>query len=317
MAPELFKGSLALLGFGAVFLFYAALRMRDVQRVRNAPRSKLASAPQGWVEVQGFAWPVDQTSVVSGREVLFHSVVIEEHQTEWDSNEKKSKRWVPVFHHVVNHPFYLVDATGLAEVDLAQSHFSMEGVPARPWTSLPRTDKERVLQLVGDTRIPGFPPWSFLGGLFGRTFRVTESKLYVGSPMYASGNFRTPSQRKKTVQVRGLAEFHRCVFNAQARSEKNVDELLDKNKDGKVSEEESREGYAFIATIARRKLEPPGSPAFCIHGSLGSSPEHKLLIANAHEKYLATRLRRKVYAPLAAGATFIAAALYLLIFVRS
>lgn len=317
MSPELLKGSLALLGFGAVFLFYASLRMKDVQRVHDTPRSRLESAPQGFVEVQGFAWPVDQASVVSGREVLFHSVVIEEHQTEWDFDEKRSKKkWVPVFNHLVSHPFYLVDATGLAEVDLGRSDFSMERASPRPWSSLPRTERERLLQLVGDQRPPGFPPWNFLGGLFGHAFRATESKLYVGSPMYACGNFHTPSRTKKSVQVRGLADFHRNVFNAQARSERNVDERLDKNKDGKVSEEEAREGYAFIANLARRKPEPSGAAAFPIHGSLGSSAEHRLLIANVHEKYMDKRLRRKVYAPLTAGAAFVAAALYLLVFVR-
>jgi hypothetical protein len=314
VALEQWPATLVLAGAGVGSLYYGARLLRAAQRIVDMPRSKLASAPQGYVEVQGFAWPVAETAQLDDREALYYLCWIERKVTRPGPNNERRTEWDTVFHHKVTHPFYLVDSTGVAKVDLRRCEFSLDSATVRSWRSLSLKEKRWITALVRSARIPGFPPSNFLWGLFSPSFRVTEDKLYVGSAMYAAGDVRTESQTKESVQLRGLAEFHQRVLRSDARSQRNVAALLDKDKDGKVSAKEAEEGYAFVAHLARKKPEPENAPAFPVHGVLGSSPDHKLLVANLHQQHLLKRMRRRVYLPLAAGPFFIGVGLYLLLF---
>jgi hypothetical protein len=146
-----------------------------------------------------------------------------------------------------------------------------------------------------------------LWGLFGGRYRIREREIFVGSPVYARGDFRSigvPPPRKRML---GLTAFTAKVFDFENRRVRNVDRLLDRNRDGKVSAEERRRGYAMAARLARGKSSVLESEQeFEIYGRLGSSSDHRLLVADCLESELVERLGRWTWIQLAAGAELIA-----------
>lgn len=295
-------------------LYYAIHLWRAARKIKDTPGSKIASAPQGYVEVEGFAWPVDQCSrLASGREVVHYSCMLQRKETRGSGKNRRTE-WVPVWSCIQSHPFYVVDSTGLASIDLHGCKFSMDAASIRSWRSLNRAEKDRLLGLIGDERISRFPPSEALGGLFSTPYQVIENEIFVGSPLYLQGDFRTPSAELPTVSPHGLAEFHRRVFPSDARSGRNVVVFLDKNKDGKISEKEAQAGYSLAASMALRKSATEGAREFKIHGVMGSSEEHRLLIADAHQEHLAARLERRMLLPIVAAVLLLGAGFWLLAF---
>lgn len=290
-------------------MVYRAIRTKKITReIADTPRSKTASAPQGLVELEGFAWPAGEVArCVSGEEVVYYRLEIQRAESRGSGKNRRTE-WVSVFTHAPCAPFYVVDATGLALITPVTCEVDTHGKKTRSWGSLRANERKGVLAICAGKSIPGFPPADGFFGLFSSSYRIVENKIGIGSPLYVKGDFRTPTGGLPKVKAPGLSEFASRVFNAQARSLKNLRHFLDRNRDGVVTGEEARYGYGFAARQSRMKATKGAveEKEFEVHGHVGTSPENRLLIADAHQDHLLARRGKYVWLQLVAGAALIA-----------
>ncbi len=291
-SAETIKVALAALGFGVFFIVTGLKKLKNARKVQDTPRSKIATAPQGYVEFEGFAWPQSiTTQLSSGMEAVYYSLKIERQDQEGSGKNKRTV-WRTVFTHVDSHPFYVCDPTGVASIDLKNSQIELDKCLVRGWGRLSEKEKTKILQLAGTSSIAGFPPSTFLFGVFSKNFRVTENEICAGSPVYVHGHFQTEKLNESPQLRTGFNEFAKRVFHFEGRSTRDLRHLFDRNKDGKLCHSEAQIGYSLLATNAIRKQNTEQSTvAVQEYGTLGSSPTHKLFIADTTEEHLVGRLR--------------------------
>lgn len=292
------------IGTGTLFMGRAIKRRRLVQEITSSPRSRIASAPQGQVEIDAFAWPITE-GILTPRdeEAIHYSIRIERKQT-----RGKRTEWVSVAKHSHSFPFYAVDATGIAIVEPNAENFEINDPETRIWRNLSIQEKAGVLRIVGEATGMGFPPPEGFWGFFSSEFRVVESEILLGSPVYLNGEFKTSHEESLKVSSQGLTEFVRRIFDVGSRNVKNLAHFLDKNRDGQVSEEEARNGYHFAAKTARARKPESGAQAeseFEVFGRVISSANHRLMVGDCHETYLTKRLDRFVWLQFVGGAAMI------------
>ncbi len=102
----------------------------------RTPRSKTVSAPQGFVELEGFAWPIGPTvTTKTGLEAIYYSLCLQRQDTQGAGKNKK-KVWVTIFTHVHAEEFLLVDATGMVKIDPRGAELELETGTTRAWNML-------------------------------------------------------------------------------------------------------------------------------------------------------------------------------------
>ncbi len=297
------------LSLGAGLVYKTIRRQKRVRSITDTPRSRTSSAAQGYVELEGFAWPTAQANTIpskDGAEALYYSFQLQKSESRGSGKNRRTE-WVTIF--IFNHaePFYLVDATGLALLDPGQAELDLSGLTTRAWRALEAQEKTRIAEKIIAGSVPNFPPSTFLFGLFAPNYRVIEKEIRVGSPLFASGDFRTANAAAEKVSSLGLTAFYNRVFDPTGRSVKNLSGLLDTNHDGKVSADELKAGYSYIAQSARvrSKLEGAAESAFDCHGYLGSAETSALFVADTDEKNLKVRLSKYLWAQFAVGSALI------------
>ncbi len=275
-------------------------RGKRARLVEDTPRSKIATAAQGYSEFEGFAWPkADTFRTLRDQEAIYYEFALQK-EVETGSGKNKRKTWRTEFSYNHIHPFYVVDVSGLAMVHPIMGEFEIGSSEARLYTSLSDKEKKSVELLVGD-KVKGYSnPLKILGITFGGKFRVVEKSLLVGSPLYVAGSFSTAASDDLIVIDAGLQSFRSKVFNTGAGGLKDVTRILDKNNDGKVSKEEEQAGYTEAAMLSRKN---PGTneESLQVCGQVTSTIEHKLFIANQHERHLVGDLKFKSKAFLGVG----------------
>lgn len=316
MKEEFLKIGLGCLVIGAPVLWSSVRQRRRVRMIEDTPRSKIASAPQGFVEVEGFAWPNDDkiTLTISGAEAVYHEFLLQREE-ERGSGKNRRKDWVTVFSCAHSVPFYICDATGAALVIPDGCEFQFVDQRCDSWSNLVEAEKNRVARSIVTVEISGFPPAAgLIGGLFGAHFRVIEKLIRVGSPVYVTGDFESAPDDVMKVKERGFTRFASMVFDRDKRAYKNVSRLLDSDHDGKVSSSEALSGYAAAARTARTGVKDVTNESpFELFGTLRRSETHPLFIANDHETRLIENLG-KFSAPKAMlGAVLVASGLLLIL----
>jgi hypothetical protein len=289
--------------FSAVLFFLMIRAFRKKRLIEDSHRSNIGTAPQGFVELQGFAWPKDHTMPLeNGFKGVYYSFQLQREETR-GSGKNKRKVWVTVHSHSFCHPFYLVDGTGIAEVDVHTASLELESPRTRRWGSLSSSEQKHFLDQVITSPVGGFPPGNFFWGLFSTKYRIVESEIRVGSPIYANGEFKSGTSEPVLIKSPGLSDFSKKVFDATTKKMKNLSGRLDKNNDGKVSAKEAQSGYTFAAklAIANTTLSGTDESDFQLFGHLSSSSEHKLFLADQHENHLTAKLQKKVVGFAAAG----------------
>jgi len=304
-----------IVGFAfGVILFHRAFKAhKRLRHIEDTPRSKVASAAQGMVELQGFAWPQTETiKTLNDKDAVYYEFKLQREESR-GSGKNRRKVWVTILTKSHKPDLLLVDPTGTALIKSATAEMEMLKSQTRNWRRLSVKEKNYVsTNFVGD-KLSGFPPSNFLGGFFGVNYQVVESFILRGSPLYASGDFRTGINGPELVKAKGLTRFCEMIFNLEARSEKNVSSLLDKDKNGKVSHTEEIEGYTFAAETALRRTEMDSLQErdFQICGVLQKSEEHKLFIAPSSETHLIGNMKYKPALFLLGGSALIAGTLTL------
>jgi len=333
MSFDQFKGFLFCSVSGA-YMVWGALRSRKrVRQVEDTATAKAATAALGFTELEGFAWPKDSTFKSRGGNELVYYVFNLEKCVSEGTGKNKQKRWKNVFSMKHCPDIYLVDATGLVEVPLATAELEMKPGAVRDWSRLAEEEKIFFLNVIGENHIPGFPPTSSFFGLFSSSFRVIESEIRVGSPLYVLGflnksavvrsapsvvnaglGFATnlTGDYRQVVKKNGLTGFAKSVFNLETRSLRNLDSVIDRDGDGKKSEQELTAAYTGAAMVALRNSSKPDSieQEFEVHGAFESTKDHELVVADTHQEQLAKRISLSTYIQLGIGLFFIAMAIY-------
>ncbi len=298
---------------GAALIAASFRSQNRLRAVQNTPRSKSASAPQGLVELEGFAWPNGQCFThYSGHQLIRYSFILQREEVR-GSGKNRRREWITVFARYIGGPFFIVDATGLAEVNPQPNELSISKALTRSWRSIPENEKSFLREKVINSKISNFPPHSgLLGFFFSQKYRVVETELRCGSPAYAKGDFKSGDEHPKAISSPGLTDFKSKVFDLKNRANRNLRHILDKNQDGRISAEEAHQGYSFAAMLSQKKSAMQAAPEeqFMIYGHLSSSPNTAMLVADTHEEHLQKRLQGGKWIPLFSGAAVLALAIF-------
>ena len=168
-----------LLGGGALAgLWYTIISLRQGRTVEDTPTSRVRSAAQGYVELEGrglLPEGVQSLAPLTGLPCTWWSFRIEE-------SEGSRRRWSVVESGKSQLPFLLDDGTGQCLIDPRGAQ--VFGASRTVWYGATR----RPLAKLGQ-------PDSLLGQMAGLMlrgdYRYTEHRLSVGGPLYAIGSFRS------------------------------------------------------------------------------------------------------------------------------
>jgi hypothetical protein len=299
------------LGLGLSLVKKALDIQKRIRLIQDTPRSKSQTAAQGLTEFEGFAWPAEKYEMTTrDQEAVYHSIELQK-QVSSGSGKNRRTEWVTVSKHEFNPDFYLCDGTGLILVRPQNAQFEMLIEETRSWRSLGSSERDLAMMVLPNP--DGFldmPSSGFLGGLFAGKYRIIEKSLLTGNPLYVSGDFKTTSDDQSTVHLTGLTRFYQMVYDANSKSLRNLKKILDKDGDGKISRQESLDGFSTAARVARTRSKAEGLPEkdFNVYGRLQHSEIHQLFIAGAHENDLVKNLRFKPALMLTGGAAAIALA---------
>lgn len=189
----------------------------------DTPTSRIRSASQGYVELQGHAELIDGPPIVSpltGKHCVWWQYRIEERRTTI-SNGKRRTRWVTIRRGRSDSLFLLRDDTGECIVDPeAATVVTDTREQWRDHSPMPRGGG------IGENS-RGL--WSTLG-----RYRYTERRLHQADALYAIGQFRTDGAHHDFNENTALRE----LLADWKRDENALLERFDTNNDGEIDLDE-------------------------------------------------------------------------------
>lgn len=196
-----------------VALFAFASGLHRTRIIEDTPTAKIRSAPQGFVELEGWSKLIPGPTIVApltGLPCVWYRYVIEEYRS-----SGKSSSWHVIQREISEHLFHLDDTTGQVVVD-----------PQGATVKTNVRDRWR-----GSSRWPtqGKQKNSFLGG----RYRYTEERIPQEVFLYALGLFRTQGvgyQESLATEVRDLL--------TQWKKDPDKMKAFDTNNDGTVDIQE-------------------------------------------------------------------------------
>ncbi len=200
----------------AVASFAAAFHaLHRARLIENMATSRVRSAAQGYVELEGFARLLpgpEIRSPLSGARCCWWRYRIERRETVW-RNGRRSSDWRTIESGTSDELFVLADATGACVVDPdgASVHPSLK----RQWRGTHRRPQ----------RIPDQTPWLQWGD-----YRYSEQLLQVGDPLYALGWFRTQSAHLEIDEAADLA----ALLREWKADQQALLARFDANRDGQI-----------------------------------------------------------------------------------
>lgn len=258
---------------GAIGVVKGFRAFQHRRKAEDTACSLITSAPQGFVEVQGQAWPTANLLGLDGRPVCYWSFVVAEKH-----GSGKNSRWVEVYSSISTNDILVTDKSGTCRVAVDDAELEM---PSRVYTLKELTaENRRVIEAraVGAVRY-------LQGGLLDKPIRITEVKLLAGAPVYVRGEFSTSLVYTHAVAVGDHASFKDQLpkFNSPGYQAS----MFDRNKDGHISEDEYKDGFAAAASASVRKIKTQSVP---IAGYFNTTSNHKLFIADVYQRHLLERL---------------------------
>jgi len=169
-------GTLALLLAVIACFVVAFWNLRKARLLEDMPTSRVRSAAQGYLELEGWARLLPGPEIISplsGALCAWWKYRVEHRETVW-RNGKRSSEWRTIESGTSDNLFLLADETGECVVD-------PEGATIYP--SLRRRWQGRTRR---PERVPEKPGWLQFGD-----YRYHEQLLRIGDPLYAIGWFRS------------------------------------------------------------------------------------------------------------------------------
>ena len=312
----------ALIFFGGGALLHGLRRLRQVRRLTDAASSRIASAPQGTVEVQGYAWPVKPLeNPFELSNVVFYDFKIEEERKSGNSSS-----WHVVFSDTSTQPFAIIDTTGFAIIYPQSADFELRTkvYPDKELAPGPKNAIQSHLLRKGSRFELG--QRTFISHRLRYTFRA----LFKGSPMNVLGNFSTLATLRAPPLESGFAEFLQRCYSFRKNFVFDL-KRFDKNHDGKISVDEWYDAHLLTAQMKTEtyQIQTAGSnslstiattttqdPFLNSSGIFSSSKEQPMSLADCHKGELIERLDKWNWPRILGGALMVAAGLTMLAFLH-
>ncbi len=295
---------------GAMLLWNSLKNKKRARRFEDVQSIHLSSAPQGHVEVSGFAWAQALDFGVESR-----GGVYVEWQLEKLVNRNKRSEWVKVAEGKRPKGFLIGDDTAAAWVDMTKGELNSK-VNHVQWKNA-TPEQRKIFQLwVGPLADSNFPPTD---SIFSSSYRMGIKSLPLGCPIVVQGHLTTRGATKTMNVIKGFAAFKEKYLKLK-RNIAYQSSMFDVNNDGTVCEDEHRTGHTYAADSIARKhqqdIEKSGVIAEEINlaGSIMSTEHESVVVANTHEKYFIGRLRNLSTLGIVGGAAMIAAGVCLLFY---
>lgn len=305
------KAVLFLIGAGGFLVFAGLKRLRRKRIVEDTASIDISSAPQGQVEIQGYAWPQTGHSLtLGGRKALYHRLVLEKY-VKRDKNSSWEHQWSKTH----SQPFYVLDRTGVVRVSPSDAEIEV-GTITTEWGSL--SPEKRDMAGRYGIMVSGFPPSPGLLGLFSSRFRFRESYILLGAPVYLHGTLSAGREEELPASL-PLQRF-REFLGRMGGKRLAQHTAFDLDKDGDVEAEEVSDAVNRIGEDAwgdkkAYKEQPPlpnERPAENrIFGTVTSCSERKLYIADCHQEHLLQRIGRWNFLMIVGGALMIGAGAFI------
>jgi hypothetical protein len=305
-----FKLAFSLIFVGGGFLIQGLKRLREARLVSDTASSPIASAPQGRVDLQGFAWKIKElANPFEDSRVLYFEFEIEE----CNSNSRNSNQWTSVYKEKSTQPFAIVDRTGFAVVYPLDAEFELrETIMAQKKIS------PTILNGIRNHLMQKGSLYEFgQSGFFSRSVRFKYKALFKGSPLNILGTFQTLANLHTPELDGGLSHF----FSEIQGFKKNIIfdlKRFDKNHDETISQDEWFNAYIDVASKDYIQLSKAGGSSLqnssmsqseiYMHsaGLLSGTKPDPLIIADCHKEALTTRLSKWNWTRIFAGASLVA-----------
>ncbi len=254
-----------------------AFRWLHVARViEDTPTSRVRSAAQGYVEIEGRAGPLAETkslAPLTQRDCVWWRYRVQ-HRTESAGRGGRRERWRTVASGRSDAPFLIDDGSGECIVQPAGAQVlaaeSTTWYGATPWP----------------TTVPGR---ALLGGI-GRDYRYFEERIHVHEQVYALGGFRSVSG----TDGGGPDDAVRALLAEWKDDQASLTRRFDRDADRSVSLEEWELARAEARrSVERQRAERPATTALNVLGAPDGG--HLFLLATFRAADVARRYRRRAY----------------------
>jgi hypothetical protein len=273
VSPGWFWTIVGVLGGGALLSFvFAFRRLRETRLMQDTPTSRVRSAAQGYVELQGYARLMpgpDIISPLSRARCAWWRYVIE-HRESSTLGGRERREWRVIEKACSDELFVLADDSGECIVD----PYGAQTVPSlkRRW----RGGTRRPIE------IPERSPWFDFGD-----YRYTEELVCIGDPLYALGQFRSQTSVLSEDEAGDLRE----LLHEWKRDRRELLRRFDTNGDGEIDVGEwDAARAAALAQVRADQLERSVQPD--LHVLCKPSDGRRFLISTLSQKRMVRRLRR-------------------------
>ncbi|MBC7385213.1 MAG: hypothetical protein H7301_03500 [Cryobacterium sp.] len=278
-----FKLALSLMIFGGTTA-YTGLKKRKIARsVQDTARSDIRSAPQGLVEIEGYALPYAEAfTSLMGDPCVYRSLDFQKFV-----KRDKSSEWVSCYKESFGDRFIASDGTGLVEVISTDAELLLTERTTE-WNELRNERRAEIFGTYG-LRVSGLKEDPGSGIFSGPRYRFVEKVIQVGAPIYLRGNFRTFPNR---ALYRLPPQAYRFLGHiAELKKNPSLLKRFDSDGNQRIDEFERCEGVKKIYSDARLEIAADDTnEEVMIQGTLQNDPTHGLIIADCGEADLVKRL---------------------------
>lgn len=293
---------------GATILWRSLKNKQRARRFEDVQTISIGSAPQGHVEVSGFAWAEALDYGVESRGGVFLEWQLEKLVSKGEDSE-----WVVVAKGKRPSGFLVGDDTAAAWVDMTQGELDSKQTYVS-WKKATPQQRKVFQSWVGPIVDSSFPPSDTM---FSTEYRMGIKTLPLGCPVVVQGHLTGLGAPKFKNVLKGYTAFREKYLKFK-RNMAYQSSMFDVNHDGNICEDEHRTGHVYIANSLARKhqedIEQVGVllEEVALVGSISSALDEKVVVANTHEKYFIGRLRSFSTIGIVGGAAMMAAGVCLL-----
>jgi len=225
---------------GGLLIFKGLKRFYTALKVKGMAPIKIAAAPMGLVELEGFAWPLanlENTCFEGSPAVFVNLRMMCQSENQYNSNKI-------VWEYTSPFPFLIMDNTGAAIVFPKQAQRDVHTETIR-WNSLSADQQTRFQEKNALTSSP------FQMGTMGKvhlaTYLLEERSIKIGCPLFIEGTLTPTVQTPNTVDWELATEFVKLARAFQinpsfmAKGEKSLKTWTD------ISEQDQRRIFTHFA----------------------------------------------------------------------
>lgn len=276
----------ALVCVGVYLVFDGVRRSLKKRRVQDTARHSIAHAPQGNVEIEGFAWALNEpVKNASGQLCAYYKLKLQRLE-----KHGKNSSWVTRWEHAPHAAFVLLDRTGALIVFDQNAEMTCHS-QITSWSNVVSTNPAHQLVPLIEAGYGPVPT-----GFFSQSHRLLEEYITLGSPCYAQGCFLSDDSKNFKAKQWTMETFFEYI---KKRPPGDIHQNLkfDIDDDGTVTDDEASEALHKVAkNIIDMEIKPttvtqeaaPGT--FKFFGKMITTPDHKLLVAAMHEHHLVQKV---------------------------